>query len=615
MNPRIPTPSSPKPAIGCLLFVVVAASSPLTPRLAFAQSVDLPVDTTVEMPDPGDALGAARAAQARYEIRRGRHFPRTLGGSSGPCDETVGRFCTWYGEGDWVPEPEASEIDVMRGELIAELDSLQAAAPADGWIFGHRVWYRAERGDWEDALEVARSCGPPQESWWCAALEGLALHGLGRWVEAERAFDVAIYEMDLERAWDWRVPVRAVDGDAENVLEELRTTSTDSVARTTDRLWRLADPLYLVEGNDRKTAHFARWTVATLRDGSRTPYGISWGSDLEELLVRHGWEMGWEREPSRRVTERDRIVGRKHPDGRDYLPPGRALVDPATAAPDDYLAGRSRPRSLYAPPYAPVVLPMEGQIAVFPRGRSFTVVATHFLPTDTTRRAREGIPRPWSEPGDQADLPDRAGLFLLDAASGTVTVAEEVDAAEGVLRVEGPAGSHVLSVEAWSPSRRLAGRLRRGVAHTPVPEDLPVLSDILLVDAHDPVPASLDEALPRALARPSVREGESVGIAWELTGLGFRPETLAFDLSVERLDRNLLQRLGGLVGLSDPPRPLTLRWEEAGPEEPGLVFRALDLELPGLQPGRYEVRLRLETEGREAVIVTRSFEVRASAPR
>jgi hypothetical protein len=602
-------------AIGSLLFVAIVASWPLLPRMASAQSVDQPVDTTIETPDPGDVRGAARAAQARYEIRRARHFPQTFGGSSGPCDETVGRFCTWYGEGDWVPEPEAPEIDAMRGRLIAELDSLQRAAPADGWIFGHRVWYRAERGDWEDALEVARSCGPPQETWWCAALEGLALHGLGRWVEAERAFDVALYEMDLERAWDWRVPVRAVDGDARDFLEELRTTSTDSVARTTDRLWRLADPLHLVEGNDRKTAHFARWTVATLRDGSRTPYGISWGSDLEELLVRHGWEIGWEREPSRRVTERDRIVGRKHPDGRDYLPPGRALVDPASAVPDDYLAGRTRPRSLYAPPYAPVVLPLEGQIAMFPRGRTFTVVATHFLPTDTTRRAREGIPRPWSDSGDQADLPDRAGLFLLDAASGEVTAGEAVDGAEGALRVEGAAGRHVLSVETWSPSRRLAGRLRMGVAHTPVPEDLPVLSDILLVDAEDPAPASLDDALPRALTRASVREGESVGIAWEVTGLGFRRETLAFDLSVERLDRNLLQRLGGLFGLSEPPRPLTLRWEETGPEEPGPVFRAVDLDLPGLEPGRYEVRLRLMTSGREPVTATRAFEVRATAPR
>jgi hypothetical protein len=150
----------------------------------------------------------------------------------------------------------------------------------------------------------------------------------------------------------------------------------------------------------------------------------------------------------------------------------------------------------------------------------------------------------------------------------------------------------VLSVEVWSPSLRRAGRYRQGLVHTPVPEDIPVLSDILLVGVEDGPPESLDEAVARAAIRPSVREGDGVGIAWEITGLGFRTETLAFDLSVERVDRNLVQRLGGLLGLSRPARPLSLRWEEGGPQEPGPLFRAVDLDVPGLEPGRYEVRLQ-----------------------
>lgn len=574
-----------------------------------AQVVSEPMDTVIAEPDLGDVRGAARAAQARYEIRRTRHFPRSFGGSSGPCDETVGRFCSWYGEGNWVPEPEAPEIDVLRSALLAELDSLQPHAPGDGWILGQRVWYRAERGQWAEALEVASSCGPPQETWWCSALTGMTLHGLGRWPEAERAFDVALYEMDVERAWAWRVPVRAVDGDGRGLLEALRTAPTDSVTYVLNRLWALADPLLLVEGNDRKTAHFARWTVATLREGARTAYGISWGRDLEELLVRHGWEIGWEREIAPLLAERDRVIGRKHPDGRDYLPPGSVLADPASGTPDRFVAGRGRPRSLYAPPYAPVVLPIDGQVAVFPRGRAFVLVATHELPADTTRRTREGIARPWSEPGDQAELPDRAGLYLLDAGSGEVTRSVAIDGESGALLLEGEAGRHVLSVEVWSPSLRRAGRYRQGVVHTPVPEDIPVLSDILLVRVDGGPPESLEEAVARAAIRPSVQSGDRVGIAWEVTGLGFRTEILAFDLSVERADRSLVQRLGGLLGLSQPARPLSLRWEEGGPQEPGPMFRSVDLDVPDLEPGRYEVRLRLETVGRDPVTVTRLFDV------
>ena len=566
-------------------------------------------DTTPVHFAPGDARGEARAAQARYETRRARHFSRTWGGGSGPCDETVGRFCSWYGEGDWVPEPETPEIDALRTRLLTELDSLQDWLPGDGWLLGQRVWYRAERGDWEDALGVASACGPPQEVWWCEALRGFALHGYGRYPEAERAFDRALYGMDLDRAWSWRVPLRAVDGDARRVLEALREAPADSVAGVLDRLWSLADPLHLVEGNDRKTAHFARWTVATLRDGGRTAYGISWGRDLEELLVRHGWEMGWERAPDVRVTGPDRIIGRKHPEGRDFLPPGVVLNVPARSVPEDYVAGRARPRSLHTSPYAPVVLPMEPQVALFPRGRSFLVVSGYELPEDTTRRARQGIPRPWMDPGDQAALADRAGLFLLEGARGAVVAHARSEGARGALVVSGSAGAHFLSTEVWSPERRLAGRYRAAVDHVPVPDDLPVLSDLLLVTRAGPAPTRLEDAVGRVLPTARLPAGNGVGIVWEVTGLGFRAETLTFDLSVERTDRNLLQRLGGFLGVSEPARPLSLRWQEPGPDGPGVLFRHLDLDLPDLEPGRYRIRLLLETPGRDPVATERDFEV------
>ncbi|MEX0842895.1 MAG: hypothetical protein WD120_00970, partial [Gemmatimonadota bacterium] len=319
-----------------------------------------------------------------------------------------------------------------------------------------------------------------------------------RYPEAERAFDLALWEMELEQAWSWRVPARAGDRDARTLLESLREAPVDSVERVLDRLWAFADPLYLIEGNDRKTEHFARWTVATLRDGTRTPYGIRWGTDLEELLVRHGWEIGWEREMDPWMTGGDRVVGHKHPEGRDYLPPGRVLQTPVQAEPEELVADRDRPRSLYAPRYAPVILPIEGQVAVFPRGVSFLVIATHDLPTDTTRRAREDRPRPWMEPEGRGTLPDAAGLYLIEAATGRQAGAVVTDSLRGALTLEGGPGEHLLSVESWSPGRRLAGRLRMALAHDPVPEDIPVLSDILLVAAGDDPPLDLVDAASRA---------------------------------------------------------------------------------------------------------------------
>jgi len=574
-----------------------------------------------------EALRAARAAQARFEIRRVRWLPRGMSRGSGPCDETVGRFCSWYGEGDWVPVPEAPEIHALRAALRSELDSLQRVAPGDDWILGQRVWYRAEGGDWDEALEVALACAPPHEAWWCAALSGLALHGLGRTEEAERAFDRALHGMDLERAWRWRVPRQAVDRDGRRLLDALRDAPPDSVQGVLDRLWALADPLHLVPGNDRKTAHFARWTVATLRQGARTPYGLRWANDLEELVVRNGWELGWEREIDPRSTGPDVVIGRNHPEGRDFMPSGSVLAAPYVSEGADHVASRTRPRSLHAPVYAPVILPMDVQVAIFPRGPAFVLVAAHEVPADTTRRAREGRPRPWMDVGEGSDRvggeADVGGLYLIEAATGGRAASARTQGTTGVSWVEAEAGRYLMSVEAWSPSRRIAGRHREGFEHRATPEDIPALSDLLLVrprtgrpaeplaaDRHEgPSDEDLLDAAPRALPRAAIGVGVPVGLYFELSGLGFRAETLTFELSVQRSDRSLLQRLGGLLGRSGQDRTLAVSWREPAPDRPGLMAREVELTLPEVAPGRYEIRLVVRGQGRDPVTRSRLLEV------
>ena len=98
-------------------------------------------------------------------------------------------------------------------------------------------------------------------------------------------------------------------------------------------VWALADPLLIVPGNDRLTEHWARRTVSRIRERARNPYGMSWGSDLEELTVRYGWEVAWERaEPSSyALAEPAAAIGRHHPERRPLMPPGKALEDPWAA--------------------------------------------------------------------------------------------------------------------------------------------------------------------------------------------------------------------------------------------------------------------------------------------
>jgi hypothetical protein len=567
-------------------------------------------DTAAVVADPGDVLGSARAAQASFERMRERHLPFTFGSAGGECDEVVGRLCTWYGEGEWRPTPDPEEVRQLRQDLLTELDSLQGLSPGDGWITGQRVWYRAEGGDAGGALATAQACGA--EAWWCAALEGFALHGLERYREAEIAFGRSLEGLegvDPERARAWRFPERVVDSDARAELRDLERAAPDALSLGLARLWRLADPLYLVAGNDRLTAHYARWTVATLKDGARNPFRLRWGRDLEELTVRHGWEIGWERSPSAGLGGPFTITGHKHPEAREYMPSGEALANATTPDAAEFLADRSRPRSVYAPPYAPVIMPMEGQVVSFPRVDRVVVVATAFLPADTSFHADHDHERPWMEPGDQAGMPAQIGLFAVPLAGGRMIEQTLTGSADGVLLLDLPPGGHVISVESWSPERRLAGRFRKGLDLEAVPPDVAALSGLLLLEGDRPTPESLHEALPAALPRPEIRPGQPLAIAWEVAGLGFRSETLRFEVSVERTDRNILRRLGDLLGLSERPPSLALSWEEPGPDHPTPHFRHLGLALPPLDPGAYEITLTLRTAGRSDAVTRQPFEV------
>jgi hypothetical protein len=591
---RLPTPVA--------LLTALVAATPTTAQIAAGGA-----DTTSVVFDVDDVVGLARSAQAQFERARIRFLPLTAEPFGGDCDEIVGRLCTTYGEGEWYPLPEDPQIAGLRSELIAELDSLQRLVPESDWILGQRVWYRAEHGAWDEARRTAESCGRARR-WWCDALAGFALHGDGAYAQAEARFSAALAGMDPADARRWRVPRWPVDGAVRDRIADLPADSGEELVLLS-RLWALADPLYLVEGNDRLTAHYARWTVARLRDRARNPFRLSWGDDLEQLTVRHGWELGWERRPARDFSRLDDVVGHKHPEGRDYLPPGDVLERPESATPDDLRADRSRPRSLYAPEYAPVLLPMDAQIAAFPRGPTTVWVSTYTLPEDTTYHVDHDHPRPWMEPGDQAEASDRIGLFAYSPVDGTVDGVQRSGRVDGALMLEVETGPYVLSAESFSPSRRRAGRFRTGMPERLAPPDIATLSDILMLASDGGDRTTLEDALDSALPAPSLRPGQPFAIGWEVSGLGFRPETMEFEVSVERTDRSFFGRIGGFLGISDRPQPLALSWQEPGPSEPGPVFRSLSLDIPELQEGEYEVRLVLRTIGRSDAVTTRPFRV------
>jgi hypothetical protein len=110
-----------------------------------------------------------------------------------------------------------------------------------------------------------------------------------------------------------------------------------------------------------------------------------------------------------------------------------------------------------------------------------------------------------------------------------------------------------------------------------------------------------------------VRQGERVGIVWEL--FGFRPvrAPVAYRLTVERRRPGLLRRAAGALGLLRPARGRLLEWEEDGPGDAGAALRGVELDLTELEPGPWVIRLEVHPRGRTPLIAERTIELRRPA--
>jgi hypothetical protein len=351
--------------------------------------------------------------------------------------------------------------------------------------------------------------------------------------------------------------------------------------------------------------------MARVREQARNPYDMRWGDDLDALLVRYGWEVGWQRQERGPgdFAMRGGAIGQHHPYTLPYVPSGEAWRDPAASEGDDWNPGsRLRPRTGYAPRYAPVFLPAEGELSVLPRGDRFTVDAMLDLPEDTTYHAgHEHAPLP--VPAPFQGMPPRRGLYLVpvegDSVRGITGPAEG-----GPLVLEVPAGRYLASLEVWAPELGRAGRLRRGLVVAPTPPDVPTLSDLLLASARGDEPTTVEEVLERLLPRAVVHPGDTVRVAWEIHGLGWRRESLSYRLSLTRDQGGLLRAAGRALGVIGDPPSVTLDWLESGPPAPGRILRSVLLTVPrDAEPGAYRLRLEVGSTGRDPLVSERSLEV------
>ena len=542
--------------------------------------------------DSSRVVRSARGEQARFERIRFRHLPWTWGGSGGQCDEQLGRFCLWHGDGSgpgWRPPEEHTDVRRGRDELIGRLDEAAREVPGDGWIAGQLVRYLLEAERFDEARATAASC--QAETWWCAALAGFAAHGAGDFVAAESAYAAALSAMPEKERKEWTDLTPLLGA---NDAKVYRRTTGEARRALEARAWWLADPLFMIPGNDRLTEHYSRFVWDALQDRARSTEGIPWGSDLRQLLIRYGWPSGWER-----IRQKPHESGRPHvlthyaSNSRSFLPPLRKLSDLSTIAPEDWRLQVRMSRTEYAPAYAEAFDTLPHQLAAFRRGESSLLVAAFEL-------AHDSIPKD--------AVVDAALIVPSRDPEHTRIDRRSAIGRRGVFRVTAPAGPAVVSVEALAVRERLAARARYGVRLHGAPAAGLALSDLLLIDSEEMPPRTLEDA--SRLARPSTtaRGGERLGVFWEVYAPDHARAPVVFQLALYRGERGWLRRMVQRVGLGDDGQAVALRWEDRWGEAP-VLGRAVNLQLPALAPGRYTLELQVDVAGQAAASVSREIRI------
>ena len=530
-----------------------------------------------------------------------RRLPFVLGGTP-ECDEIIGRLCIWDSDGDRAPKPEAEEVVAARERLVDELAEVAGEIPGDSWVFGQRILYLVDAGRLAEAASIARRC-QLAESWRCAAYLGYVLHRDSDVVGAEEAFGQAIEEMPASMRTEWRDPAPLLDGDLRGWLKD----QPDSAAAV-EKLWALSDPLYLIDGNDRLTAHYSRWVYSMVMADARNPFAMPWGDDMTEVAVRFGWSAGCERLwPEGTIhTQWPRVRCLDYP-GVSRATPPRSVLERPEGGDESVLweLPAGPPQSVHLPPYLDSLEELTAQVGRLLRPEGVILLAAWRTPDLAPRQAMR-------TDGGATGGAVAAGLFVVKG--GEVVLDERTAVASGgAVRVAGRVPHSewgVASVESWAPEDRRAWRLRQGMSFRGVPRDVFALSDLLLIEpGSDPGDA---EELLEALLPSTVVGGDAAAVAFEIYGLRPVGEVVHYRAWVEAQSEGLLTRFGRWLGIGRREKA-SVSWRESVPRGTDTLLRSFSVRLPRLGQGAYQIVIEVFAEGREPLRTRRPFTVESGS--
>jgi len=512
-----------------------------------------------------DSLGVlrrARDAVRDFERTREANTPAATGG--GYCDIRIGSYCVRYPVPGDEPPKEPAATDQARAGLVDVLADAARALPGDDWIAGQLVRYLVEQGRLGAATAAARDCRAAR--WWCAALEGFALHSQEDDERADSAFAEALAAMTPERRCDW-TNLAPVLGAGAGKYPELPCRAREGANL---RLWWLARPLYSRPGNDIRAEHYARHVMARILAGTAAGHAVEAPADLDEVTVRYGWPVYWVRATGRPGAETSGLIGGRRTPTWSFFP--------SSGIPPAWRLERERPASLYAPTWATrfVSIP-DAQIARFRRGDTVVTIAGFDVSTDTALAGR---------------MP-RVRLAVGTDAASPVVVGPAVVAAYGGVAVRSPDPPAVVSLEAVQETSGWAGRLRTATAD-PLAWVTGRLSDLLLVSADAVASGATAPLTTMALPAATLPAGRPVGLYWEWYEQPPKGAVVTIEARVARVSgKGVPSPLGRSECIPSDRAAIAVQWREAPADRP-VVARSVTLDLARLEPGRYLIAVSMQ---------------------
>ena len=433
---------------------------------------------------------------------------------------------------------------------------------------------------------------------------GMGYHQAGREDEAGEAFSRGLAGLPEEerRAFlDLDLTMRRKPG------EDYRALGADERARFEEKFWRISDPLFLTEANERRLEHLSRVAYADLRFSEPATGKRGWETDRGTIYIRYG--------PPETVARAGPVIWRYGADGPSFMFDQTPGYNRSRFAGEYRFVARNyraiRPSSYDRIPSIPVMLDMPVQIARF-RGATPEELAVEIharLPLERLARSAD------LEVGQI-----ETGLFLLDRQGERVveqTREEAVDYEEAEYRDDLrswrlllPAGGLLIAgVEAREVTSWASAAARDTFTALPFLEgDELQISDLLLADDVRPLrkepKARFDYDI---VPNPSLEFGpdQTLHLYWELYDLeqdaqGFASFDVSVEIRIEQLHREgvLPEILGGLADLwgftVEGDDHLELRFnreiEVAGRDR---ITEYISLELKDAPVGEYEVRVRV----------------------